>query len=51
MFDGMIAWCNYKGFPWKIVNNSFFWQTNYQTGEQHIDHTVYWHDYNYFTTI
>ena len=51
MFEGMIHWCNFKGYPWKIVNGHFFWQTNYQTGEKDENDYVTWHDQEYFTTI
>ena len=51
MFKHMIYWCDLKGFPWKIVNGHFFWQTNYQTGEKDENNHVKWHDREYFTTI
>lgn len=51
MFKHMIHWCNYKNFPWKIVNSHFFWQTNCSTGEKDKNNNVFWHDWAYFTTI
>ena len=47
----MKHWCNYKGYPWKIVNNCFYWQTNYQTGMINQNKETYWFDVDYFMKI
>ena len=51
MFWYMIRCCNHYEFPWKIINNHFFWQTRIQTGELDENGHVKWHDREYFTTI
>lgn len=55
MFDLHIAWCKNHGFPYKIVNGHFYWQTFIQTGEDYQDengkwHTC-WHPKNFFEEI
>ena len=51
MFWYMISFCKRYDFPWKIVNDHFFWQTKIQTGEWDKNGLVAWHDREYFTTI
>ena len=48
MFEGMISWCNYKGYRWKIVGECFYWQTNYQTGMINANGETFWLDQDYF---
>lgn len=50
--DSVIAWCNAHNFINKIVNNHFYWQTNYQTGEIDLNtYNTYWHEWEYYNTI
>ena len=51
MFEGMIEWCKYKDYPWKIINEYFYWQTNYQTGRQDKEGHVIWGDIDWFTKV
>lgn len=51
MFEQIIHWCECKKFPWKIIDNRFFWQTNCQTGETDEKGHIKWHNREYFTTI
>ena len=38
-----IIWCKNQGFPYKIINNVLYWQTNISTAEFHSDGTIRWH--------
>lgn len=44
-------WCEHHCFPWKIVNNHFYWQTHIQTGEITPEKKIIWHNHDYFDTI
>lgn len=57
MFDKFAqakAWADFHGFPWKMKNNHFFWQTCIQTGElwdENGKDKMKWHSRDFFETI
>ena len=46
-----IEWCEAHNYPWKIVDNKFYWQTNYQCAEVDEDGHIHWHHPNFFDGI
>lgn len=51
MFEGWIKWCDYRGYPWKIKDNYFYWQTNYQTGRVDNNRNCDWLSWEIFTQL
>lgn len=55
IFELNKAWCENHGFPYKIINNHFYWQTRIQTGENYKDENgkwrICWHSKNFFEEI
>lgn len=51
MFEDWKHWCDYKNYAWKIVNNCFYWQTNYQTGMIDECNETHWFSRDYFTKL
>ena len=50
-WSSSIAWCEAHNYKWAIVNNHFYWQTNYQTAEIEPNGKLWWHDREYFDEI
>lgn len=50
-FSSVALWCELHDFKWAIVNNRFYWQTNYQTAELDLTGKMQWHNKEYFDEI
>ena len=44
-------WCLNHGFPWTLVDDHFYWQTQIQTGEITPDNKIIWHEHEYFDKV
>ena len=45
-------WCKAHNFPYKIIGNTFYWQTAIQTAELNEEYkTITWHNWNYFLNL
>lgn len=45
-------WCENHGFEYKIVNDTFYWRTNYQTAILKLPtHQICWERWEYYDTI
>lgn len=55
MFEIYKNWCERHGYPYKIINNHFYYQTAIQTCEVYLDnngaHCIKWHIKNFFNEI
>ena len=55
MFENDKIWCEAHGYSYKIIDNHFYWQTCYQTGEHYQDENnilhVSWHPYKFFDAL
>ena len=46
-----IRWCEQHSLCWTIINNHFYWQTKFQTGEITSNNKTIWHGHDYFDYI
>lgn len=50
-WNDAIIWCENHDFPWIIINNHFYFQTNYQTGEITPKNKFIWHPFDHLTKL